>query len=83
MCQVYIVECSDGSLYTGWTKNIDRRIKQHNRGQGGKYTRSRMPVILKYTESFETKSDAMKRECQLKKLTRYEKLTLFNPTTKR
>ena len=53
---VYIVECKDGTLYTGWTTNIEERIKKHNQGKGAKYTRSRCPVNLKYYEVFHTKN---------------------------
>lgn len=78
MCYVYIVECADGSFYTGWTLDIKRRIAQHNNGTGGKYTRSRPPIVLKYYEEYETRSQAMKREAQIKKLTRSEKQNLIN-----
>ncbi len=76
---VYIVECSDNTYYIGYTNNLDKRIKAHNEGKtGAKYTRSRLPVILKYSESFTTLSEALKREYQLKQLTRKEKLKLLN-----
>ncbi len=55
MSYVYIVECRDGTLYTGWTTDIERRIGQHNKGTGAKYTRARRPVVLKYFEKFDTK----------------------------
>ncbi len=55
MAYVYIVECRDGTLYTGWTIDIERRIGQHNKGTGAKYTRARRPVVLKYFEKFDTK----------------------------
>ncbi|MGL4740405.1 MAG: GIY-YIG nuclease family protein [Sarcina sp.] len=78
MNYVYIVECSDGTLYTGWTNNIDARLKKHNSGKGAKYTRTRLPVELRYFEEFSSKSDAMKREYGIKQLTRKEKLKLIN-----
>ena len=75
---VYIVKCSDNTLYTGWTRNIEARLMAHNSGRGSKYTRSRLPVILMYWEMLETKSDALKREAAIKKLTRKQKLKLIN-----
>ncbi len=73
----YMVECSDGSLYTGYTNDLDNRIKVHNLGKGAKYTRSRLPVRLVYYEVFDNKNDAMKRECAIKKLSREAKLALI------
>ncbi|MBK5245016.1 MAG: GIY-YIG nuclease family protein [Eubacteriaceae bacterium] len=75
---VYIVKCSDDTLYTGWTRNIEVRLIAHNSGRGSKYTRARLPVILMYWEILETKSDALKREAAIKKLTRKQKLKLIN-----
>ena len=75
---VYIVECSDGSLYTGWTNNIRKRLEQHNRKKGSKYTRIRTPVALYHYEVYLTKSDAMKREYAIKQMTRKEKLALVD-----
>lgn len=69
----YILECRDGTYYTGWTTDIDHRIKMHNSGQGAKYTRSRVPVKLVYLEASETKQRAMQREYAIKHLTRKEK----------
>lgn len=69
----YIAECSDGTFYTGWTTDIDKRIKAHNDGKGAKYTSSRLPVRLVYLETHDTKEEAMSRECQIKKLTRSAK----------
>ena len=74
----YILRCNDGSFYTGWTNNLENRIKTHNFGKGGKYTRSRLPVELVYSESFETKQEAMKREREIKKLSRIEKEKLIS-----
>ncbi len=66
---IYIVRCNDGTLYTGITKDLDKRIHEHNSGDGGaKYTRFRRPVTLVYTEQVESRSDAAKREYQLKKM---------------
>ncbi len=73
----YIVRCADGSLYTGWTTDLDRRMAAHNAGTGAKYTRSRGPVTLVYHESFETREEALRRECAIKKLRREEKLRLI------
>ena len=69
----YILECSDGTLYTGWTNDLERRVKAHNAGKGAKYTKSRRPVKLVYFESFSTKQEAMRRELEIKQLKRQEK----------
>ena len=69
----YLVRCSDNSLYAGWTNDIEKRLKSHNDGTGAKYTKSRRPVMLAYLEEFETKSEAMKREAALKKMTHKQK----------
>lgn len=75
---VYILECNDKTLYTGVTNNIENRLHQHNHGQvGAKYTRARRPVKLVYTEEQKNKSEAMKREHAIKKLTRVEKLNII------
>ncbi len=73
----YIVRCSDGTLYTGWTNDIDKRLLAHNQGLGAKYTRGRRPVELVYLERFQTKQEAMKREAAIKKLPRADKLALI------
>ncbi len=70
---VYIVQCVDNTLYTGCTLNIERRIKEHNEGKGAKYTRGRGPVLLQYQEEFVGRSQAQKRECAIKRLSRIEK----------
>ena len=75
-CYVYIVRCADGTLYTGWTTDLDRRLKAHNDGTGAKYTRSRRPVELIYQELFDDKIEAQKREWAIKHMTRKEKLLL-------
>lgn len=73
---VYIIECADDSWYTGYTTDVDRRVEEHNAGEGAKYTRGRTPVSLKYTESFETKSTAMQREYEIKQFSRTQKEAL-------
>ena len=73
----YLLKCSDGSLYAGWTNGPERRLKAHNNGTASKYTRSRRPVEMVYLEEFETKSEAMKREAALKMMTREHKLELI------
>jgi putative endonuclease len=73
----YIVECSDGTLYTGYTNDLEKRIKAHNSGKGAKYTRSRLPVTLVYFEEYETKELAQSREWHIKRLTRAKKLELI------
>ena len=78
MNYVYILECSDGTFYTGWTNDLEKRIKMHSNGSGAKYTRGRGPVKLVYFEVFNTKEEAMKREYQIKKLTKQQKLKLIN-----
>ena len=73
----YMLRCADGSLYTGWTNDLEHRLRTHRAGKGGKYTRSRLPVELVYCEAFETKEEAMSREWHLKRLPREEKLRLI------
>ncbi len=77
MFYVYIVECSDGTLYTGWTIDLEKRLAEHNGGMGAKYTRGRYPVVLRYHETMETKNEAMKKEYCIKKLSRAEKIKLM------
>ena len=79
----YILECKDGSLYTGWTNDLTRRVKAHNEGRGAKYTRSHRPVHLVCFESFATKEEALAREAAIKKLTRAAKLALIDTAEKR
>lgn len=69
----YILRCSDGTYYTGWTNNLVKRLESHNAGTGGKYTRARRPVELVYCEVSETKEEAMSREWHIKRLSRKEK----------
>ena len=74
---VYMLRCKDGSLYTGYTDDPERRLAVHNAGKGAKYTRSRLPVTLVYQESFENKSDALRRECAIKQLKKAQKEALI------
>lgn len=76
MNYTYIVKCSDGSFYTGWTNDIEKRMKSHNEGKGAKYTKSRRPVELVYCEKFKTKEEAMSREYAIKQMTRKKKEAL-------
>ena len=76
MNYAYMVRCSDDSLYTGWTNNLENRVATHNSGKGAKYTRGRTPVELVYYEEFKTRSEAMKREYAIKQLSRREKLQM-------
>lgn len=73
----YILKCADGTLYCGWTNDIEKRLKSHNDGKGAKYTRSRLPVELVYYEEFDTSQEAQKREYSVKQMTRQEKLKLI------
>lgn len=86
MCKYYcyILTCSDDTLYTGYTNNLEKRLKQHNSKKGAKYTRRRIPCILSYYEEFENKTDALKREYYIKhKLSRKDKLCLIEEFKKR
>lgn len=74
----YILKCSDGSYYTGWTNNLEKRIEDHNCGKGAKYTKGRRPVTLAHYETFATKELAMKREYAIKQMSRKEKEELIN-----
>ncbi|ASE37449.1 MULTISPECIES: GIY-YIG nuclease family protein [Staphylococcus] len=74
---VYIVKCKDDSLYTGYAKNVEQRVAKHNKGLGAKYTKVRRPVVLVYQEVYETKSEALKREYQIKQYSRNKKLALI------
>lgn len=77
MNYVYILKCNDGSLYTGWTNNLEKRFKAHSEGKGAKYTKGRGPLELVYYEEFEEKNDAMKREYAIKKMTKAQKNTMI------
>lgn len=73
----YLLQCADGTLYCGWTNDLDRRLAAHNAGTAAKYTRTRRPVTLVYYERFATKQEAMSREFHIKQLRRREKLRLI------
>lgn len=73
---VYMLRCGDGSLYTGWTNNLEKRVKSHQDGTGAKYTRAHRPVRLVYSESFATKREAMRREWELKHMSKAGKEAL-------
>ena len=76
-CFCYILECSDGTFYTGWTNDPERRIAQHNKGRGARYTKTRRPVKLVYLEEQTDKIAALKRERAIKALPRKKKMELF------
>lgn len=76
MNYTYVLQCSDGSFYTGWTNHLQKRLQAHNEGRGAKYTRGRRPVELVYQEEFETRQEAMRREAAIKRMTRKEKEAL-------
>ena len=77
MNYTYMLQCKDGSYYTGWTNDIKKRLTMHRSGQGAKYTKGRGPLVLVHLEVFDTQSEAMRREAYIKKLSRKEKLTLI------
>lgn len=77
MNYTYILRCGDGSLYTGWTNDLDARVKAHAAGKGGKYTRAHLPVELAWYEAHEDKAETMRREYAIKRLPRAEKLKLI------
>ncbi len=79
----YLLRCADDSLYCGYTVDLAERVLAHNEGEGAKYTQSRRPVTLVYSESFDTRSEAMKREAALKKMTRRQKLALIRASERR
>ncbi len=76
-CFVYLLRCGDGSLYTGWTNDLPARLRAHRSGSGAKYTRSRLPVELVYTEECADRSEALRREAAIKRLPRAKKLALI------
>lgn len=78
MNYTYIVKCSDGSLYTGWTNDLEKRLRAHNEGKGAKYTKSRRPVVLAYYEEFQTKEEAMRREWEIKQMSRQKKMRMIS-----
>lgn len=75
---VYILQCADGTLYTGITNNLDRRLKAHNAGTASKYTRTRRPVMMVYQEEEESKGEALRRELQIKAMSRQQKKALLS-----
>ena len=75
---LYIVECKDGTYYTGITDDLERRLAAHSSGKGAKYTRGRGPLVLRYTERCTDRSAALRRECEIKKLRREQKIHLCN-----
>lgn len=77
MFYAYLLRCADGSLYAGFTDDLEKRLKTHNAGKGAKYTRSRLPVALVYSEPFDTAREARSREWHMKRLSRQEKLKLI------
>jgi len=77
MNYTYILECQDGTYYTGWTNDLQKRVADHNAGKGAKYTRARLPVRLVYYESFGTKEEAMRREYEIKQLSKEKKRKLM------
>ena len=76
-CYCYIVQCADGTYYTGWTTDPERRVAVHNKGRGAKYTKMRLPVKLVYVEQQPDRKSAMKRERAIKKMTRSQKQKLI------
>ncbi|HSK87592.1 MAG TPA: GIY-YIG nuclease family protein [Anaerolineales bacterium] len=76
-CYCYIVECADGTYYTGWTVDLERRVAVHNKGHGARYTRTRCPVKLVYVEELPDRKSAMKREIEIKKMNRDRKSRLI------
>jgi putative endonuclease len=76
-CYCYILECSDGTFYTGWTTDPERRVAQHNKGIGAKYTSTRRPVKLVYLETHSNRTEAMMRELAIKKMKRVQKSKLI------
>jgi putative endonuclease len=76
-CYCYILECADGTYYTGWTTDPDRRVKTHNAGRGARYTRARLPVKLVYLEEQADRKSALKREIQIKQMNRARKTKLI------
>ncbi len=81
VCYCYIVECADGTYYTGWTTDVERRIGEHNAGRGARYTKYRRPVELMYVEELPDRSAAMSREYELKQLSHQKKGAISNRET--
>ena len=70
MHHVYVLECADGTFYTGYTTDVERRVKEHNEGSGAKYTKGRVPVELRHVESYDSRSEAQSREAEIKSMSR-------------
>lgn len=81
ICYCYILECADGTYYTGWTTDPERRVKQHNKGIGARYTKTRRPVKLIYLEEQPDKATALKRELAIKKMKRVQKSKLVEESS--
>jgi len=79
---VYVLECADGTYYTGYTTDVERRVAEHDAGEGAKYTRGRTPVELVHVEEYETRSAAMSREHGIKSLSRRQKERLVDGATR-
>ncbi|WP_200411055.1 GIY-YIG nuclease family protein [Virgibacillus salexigens] len=79
---VYILKCNDGSLYTGYTNNLEHRVRMHEEGKGAKYTRGRGPFQIVYVERFASKTEAMRKEYEIKQLTRKEKFRMIRDKLK-
>lgn len=77
MYYVYMLKCVDDSFYCGYTNDVEKRFEKHKSGKGAKYTRSHLPLEIVYVEEFETKSEALKRECEIKAMTRIQKEKLI------
>jgi putative endonuclease len=77
MNYAYVIRCSDGTYYTGWTNDLEKRMKAHNSGKGAKYTRARFPVALMHAEAFPTRREAQSREFAIKRLSRKGKERLI------
>ena len=77
MYYAYMLRCADGTLYSGYARDVEKRVRAHNLGRGAKYTRARLPVALVHCEAFATRSEAMRRENAFKRMTREEKRALF------
>lgn len=75
----YIAECSDGTFYTGYTNDIQKRQQAHNEGRGARYTKSRLPIKIVYQEEFKNRSEAMRREYEIKQLNKIQKVRLIKP----
>ncbi len=78
----YLLRCADGTLYAGWTNDLERRLARHNQGRGAKYTRARLPVTLVYWKSCADRSEAMRLEARLKRMSRAQKLSLIEQSEK-